>query len=92
MTTLQQGWIFCADGFGWLQRLTIEGIADRGGLAVDISEFTTGEAPDGWRQYLAENGWYVNVPSSVVNELAEKHGGIVDAMSSRLDIQGPVNE
>lgn len=90
MTTLHQGWIYCADGFAWLQRLTALGVIGPNGLCVDLSELTSPPDPPGpWESHLSEDGWYLDVPAKMVNDLAELHGGIVDAIGSRLDL-GPI--
>jgi hypothetical protein len=92
MTTLQQGWIYCADGFGWLQRLTIVGAVGPGGLCVDLSQLSGQPEPAGvWDSHMFEDGWYRDVPARMVNDLAELHGGVVDVLSSRLDL-GPTPE
>jgi hypothetical protein len=90
MTALQQGWIFCTDGFGWLQRLTPEGLFSADSMRVDVSEISTpGDLPDSWNAYVGDDGWYLAVPVSMVNELAAVHGGIVDVQSSYITWQGP---
>jgi hypothetical protein len=83
MTVIQQGWVFCADGYGWLQRLTEVGVLGPDGLCVDISELTYPPEPqDAWQALRSEGGWYLQVPTAMVNALAVSHGGAVDAMSS----------
>ncbi|GAA3103928.1 hypothetical protein [Kribbella aluminosa] len=93
MTALQQGWIFCDDGFAWLQRLTPEGLFNPDSMTVDISEVSTvGDLPESWQPYLGADGWYLAVPVRMVNELAAAHGGVTDAQSSYITWQTPVGE
>lgn len=87
MTTVQQGWIYCADGFSWLQRLTAAGLLDPTSLRVDVSEVSEpGGLADSWKQYRNADGWYIAVPVALVNALAAEHGGIVDGMSSHVGL------
>ncbi|QNE18380.1 hypothetical protein F1D05_16250 [Kribbella qitaiheensis] len=90
MTALQQGWIFCADGFGWLQRLTPEGLLSPDSMRVDISSITSpADLPDTWSEFLSGDGWYIGVPVRMVNELAANHGDVIDVQSSYIDWQTP---
>lgn len=85
---IQQGWVFCTDGYGWLQRLTAVGVLGPQGLCLDLTELTAPPEPaEAWEALPREDGWYVEVPAQMINDLAELHGGIVDGLSSRLDLQ-----
>ncbi|WBQ03835.1 hypothetical protein [Kribbella sp. CA-293567] len=90
MNALQQGWVFCADGYGWLQRLTANGVLGTDGLCVDLSQLSGPPTSAGpWADHLGADGWYRDVPAAMVNELAALHGGIVDALSSHAEL-GPL--
>ncbi|GAB3948698.1 hypothetical protein GCM10029976_080410 [Kribbella albertanoniae] len=92
MTALQQGWIFCVDGFAWLQRLTPEGLLSPDSMRVDLSEISSTDGlPEAWQSFLSDDGWYIGVPVKLVNELAECHGGVTDVQSSYINWQTPQN-
>lgn len=87
MIILHQGWLYCADGFAFLQRVTAAGTTGPNALCVDLREFTSPPVPPAlWESYLSEDGWYLEVPARMLNDLAEIHGGIVDGIGSRFDL------